>query len=261
MKTELLSIDGKKVKEIELPSIFSVKIRDDIIRKVFEAEKTMQPYAPYYMAGRQHSASGRIRHIRHKWRTAYGKGISRIPRKTMWRRGTQFYWIGAEISGTRGGRRAHPPKILSQLNAKKINKKEFEMAFKSAIATTADNNLVKSRYARLEEIKVQKLPIVVESKLIELKTQELFEAINKILGGLNIIAKKEKSVRSGKGKLRNRRYKTTAGVLLVTGNDESIKTKAVDSKRVDELEIKDFYPMGRLTIYTEKAIKDLEAMK
>jgi large subunit ribosomal protein L4e len=261
MKTELLSIEGKKVKEIELPSLFSTGFREDIIKKVFEAEKTIQPYAPDIMAGKKQSASGRIRHIRHKWRTAYGKGISRIPRKTMWRRGTQFYWIGAEISSARGGRRAHPPKILSMMKDSKINKKEYIMALKSAIASTAESKFIGMKYERLSDVKINKLPIVVESKIIELKTSKLIESINKILGELFIVAKSEKKIRAGKGKSRNRKYKKSAGMLLILGNKEDIKTKAIESKRINELEIKDLYPAGRVIVYTENAIKDLEGLK
>ena len=43
----------------------------------------------------------------------------------MWRRSTQFYWIGAEVSSTRGGRRADPPKGLGVY--KKINRNEVEI--------------------------------------------------------------------------------------------------------------------------------------
>lgn len=260
MKAEILSLDGKKIKEIELPSVFSTKIRDDIVKKAFEVEKRIQPYGPSPTAGRRHSASGRIRHIRHKWRTAYGKGISRIPRKTMWRRGTQFYWVGAETSGTRGGRQAHPPMVEKMMKEKRLNKKEAIIAFNSAIASTINEKMVRNRYERLNNSKFMKLPIVIESKLEGIKTKNFLDSVEKMLGDLSIV-KKEKSVRAGKGKLRNRKYQKSKGVLLITGNKENVKTKAMDSRKVNELEIKDLYPLGRLTIYTENAIKDLEAME
>jgi len=119
MKARILDTNGKKTKEITLPSFFSHKIRYDLIAKILEAKKTRQPYSPSPVAGNQHSASGKIRHRRHVWKTHYGKGISRIPRKIMTRRGSQFNWVGATIPSTRGGRRAHPPKILSAINIKK----------------------------------------------------------------------------------------------------------------------------------------------
>jgi len=260
MKTEILSISGEKVKEIELPSVFSTKVREDVIKKVFEAEKQIQPYSPDPMAGRKQSASGRIRHIRHKWRTAYGRGISRVPRKTMWRRGTQFYWIGAEASGTRGGRRAHPPKIAHWINFnnKKINKKEKEFALNSAIASTIEEASLKTRYSNISNSKIKKLPIIVESKVTELKTKDLLNSLRKILGELFTVAEKKSKSRAGKGNMRNRRNKKSAGILIVTGNNETMKNKSLESKKIKELSVSDFWPLGRLTVYTESAIKELD---
>ena len=222
MKTQLLSIDGKNQKEIELPKIFSSKIREDILKKAYEAEKIWQPYGPDKEAGKKQSASGTISHKRHEWKGHYGKGMSRVPRKTMWRRGTQFYWVGAEISSARGGRRAHPPKPES-IPIKKINKKEYIIALNSAIASTIDEKLIQRRYLRLKKSEIKNLPIVVEAKFSQLKTNELIKSIESLLGNINIISKKEKSIRAGKGKSRNRKYKKNAGVLIITGNDEKIK--------------------------------------
>jgi len=261
MKSQLLSIDGKKVKEIELPKLFSTKIREDIMKKVFEAEKQVQPYSPNPKAGRQHSASGISRKLRHVWKSGYGHGRSRVPRKIMWRRGTQFYWIGAEISSTRGGRRAHPPKIAHMLEKKKINKKELEIAMKSAIAGTAINDKVKGKYLRLADMEVKELPIVVESKLLGLKTKELIKSLENILGKLFVVALPEKRIRAGKGKLRNRKYKKSAGALLVIGNKEDIKTKVIETQHVGNLMVSDLYPTGRLVVYTEEAINELGEAK
>lgn len=264
MKTQILDIDGKKVKNIELPKCFSQKIREDIIAKVLESKKVKQPYAPSPVAGKQASAKGKIRHRRHVWGTHYGRGISRVPRKTMWRRGSQFYWIGADAPMTRGGMRAHPPKILSMLNRNKINKKELNIAFISALSATANEKKVKEKYASLENEKIDKLPLVVESKFISLKTKELLNSLKKILGEkLFDVALSKKNIRSGKGKLRGRKYKKTAGLLLVTGEKEKIKTKSVETKNVQNLSIMDLAKgsPGRLILYTENAIKYLEVLK
>jgi len=258
MKSQILSIEGKKIREIELPKLFSEKIREDIIKKVFESEKMWQPYGPYFKAGRQHSASGIVVHRRHKWKSAYGRGISRIPRKIMWRRGTQFYWIGAEISGTRGGRKAHAPKPEGSIRINKINKKEYNLALRSALASTLNDKNLNSRYSRLSNIKLSNLPIIVESRILELKSKEFNDSLKKILGDLFIVSEKEKKIRAGKGKRRNRRYKKSAGVLFILGNKENLKIKSVDSKKVSELLVSDLYPIGRLVIFTENAIKDLE---
>ena len=259
MKSAVLDINGKKSKTIELPSCFSQKIREDIIAKVLEAKKSRQPYAPSLVAGKQHSASGKIRHRRHVWKTHYGMGFSRIPRKIMSRRGARFVWEGAEISSTKGGRRAHPPRILSMI-AKKINKKEMKIAMNSAISATADEKEMKKRYKTLKDKKIDDLPLIVEPKLLSLKTKQLISNLKKILGkNLFKLALKKKTIRSGKGKFRGRKYKSNAGLLLVVGKNEKLRTNAFDIKNVGNLGIGDLAEggAGRLTLYTEQAIKDL----
>ena len=260
MKTKILDINGKEKASLELPKCFSSEIRKDVIAKVLESKKTQQPYAPSPVAGKQHSASGKIKHRRHVWKSHYGKGISRIPRKTVSRKGDRFNWIGAEISSTRGGRRAHPPKILSMINTKKINKKELKIALISAISATANGNEIANRYATLKNKKVENAPFVVESKLISLKTKGLISSLKKILGkDLFELALQKKSVRAGKGKLRGRKYKSNAGLLLVVGKNELLKTNSFDVVDVKSLGVTDLAKggVGRLTIYTEGSIKEL----
>ena len=261
MKTEILDVDGKKTKEIELPEFFSYPVREDIISKILEAKKTMQPYSPSPVAGKQHVSSGKIVHRRHVWRSGYGRGMSRIPRKIMTRKGSQFNWVGAEVSATRGGRRAHPPKVISMINTLKINKKESKTALMSALSATADKKQVSSKYERIEEKDLKKLPIVVESKITKLKTKELLESMKKILGEkIFYISLKKKEVRSGRGKSRGRKYKSNAGILFVIGKGEKIKAGAFSVRSAESLGISDLAEggAGRLVIYTENAIKSLE---
>ncbi len=259
MKTNILTIDGKKKTTIDLPKCFSAEIREDIISKVLETKKTKQPYAPSPVAGKQHSASGKIVHRRHVWKSGYGRGISRVPRKIMSRRGSQFNWVGAEVSAMRGGRRAHPPKILSMINIKKINKKELKIALISALSATADKKSIENKYKRIDKID-KELPLIVESKLVSLKTKDLISSLKKILEKeLFELVLKKKSVRAGKGKLRGRKYKSNAGLLLVVGEKEKLKTGAFDVVNVKKLGINDLAigGVGRLTLYTENAIKYL----
>ena len=126
MKAQIVGIDGKKIKEIDLPNFFSARIRDDLISKILEAKKKRQPYEPSPVAGQQHAAKGKMVHRRHVWRSGYGKGMSRVPRKIFSRRGEQFNWEAAEVPFARGGMRAHPPKVLSMIELPKINKKEMK---------------------------------------------------------------------------------------------------------------------------------------
>jgi large subunit ribosomal protein L4e len=259
MKAQILSQTGKK--EIEMPEFFSTNIREDIAQKFFEAEKEIQPYGPNPEAGKHHSASGRMAHSRRKWKTSYGKGMSRVPRKTMWRRGDHFYWVGAETSGTRGGRQSHPPKPIHFQAERKINRKEQDIAIKSAFAATANPEIIKKRYATLREEKITILPIVIDGNILKLKTQDFLQFLEKNLGKSFEVAIKRKTQRAGKGKMRNRRYRENAGMLLVTGKGEQCRISGIDVRKISELEIEDLWPLGRLTAYSEQAVRELKEVK
>jgi len=230
-------------------------MREDIVLKYFEADKFIQPYSTSLRAGLKQSASGTISHKRHDWKGHYGRGISRVPRKTMSRRGTQFYWIGAAVPGARGGRRAHPPKGVGR--EKKINKKEIKIALASSFAATANKEYIKRRYETIE--KIDSIPMVIES--LPEKTKALVKTLKNILGKNSSLALRKKTVRSGKGKLRGRKYKSNAGILIITSKDEKKRFKGLDIKSVQDTVIADLHPLGRLTIYTQKAISELGAKK
>jgi large subunit ribosomal protein L4e len=261
MKTKIFTTDGKAGKEIDVPKVFSQKIRGDLISKILEAKKKIQPYAPNLMAGKQYAASGKIVHRRHVWRSGYGRGMSRIPRKIISRRGSQFNWIGAEVASTRGGRRAHPPKIISMINHGKINKKELKIAFVSALSATADKKYISSKYQRIDEKDLKELPIIVESKITQLKLKESLDSIKKILGEkIFEISLRKKTIRKGRGKSRGRKYKSNSGILIVLGKSEKMKTGAFTIRNAENLSISDLASggPGRITIYTEQAIKDIQ---
>ncbi len=258
MKTEIYKLDGSASGSIDLPKCFSATIREDLISKVVEAKKRKQPYAPNPVAGSQHSASGLLMHRRHVWKSQYGRGISRVPRKILSVKGSQFNWVAASTPNARGGRRAHPPKVIAMQGFTKINKKELVLALMAAISASVNKKQVENKYERI--VKIEKLPIVVESKITTLKVKELLISLNKILGEkLAQVAFKEKSVRAGKGKMRGRKYKSTAGMLLVVGKDEQVKTNKIDVVNVSKLSVTDLAKggQGRLTLYTENAVKQL----
>jgi len=250
MKATLFTPQGEKKGTIELPNAFKTEIREDIVVKVYESEKLVQPYASFVDAGKRQSASGTISHKRHDWKGHYGRGISRIPRKTMSRRGTQFVWVGANIPGTRGGRKAHPPKGIGK--EKTINKKEIKIALNSGFASTANKDYLLKRYSSLEK---PSDPSVIES--LPKKTKDLLNALKKIFDNHPTVLK-TKSIRSGKGKTRGRKYKSNAGILIVTSSKENIKFKGFDIKKVKEITISDLYPLGRLTLYTQSSLEEIK---
>lgn len=257
MKAQILDTEGKKTKEIST-ELFSEPIREDLIFKIIEAEKIKQPYRNKLYAGMNRSASGNVPHKRHSWGSDRGKGMSRIPKKTMWRRGTQFNWIGAIVPSTRGGRRAHPPKGI--YSEKKINKKEYVKALLSALSYASSVEEIKKKYASLKDKKIDiKLPLVVDDKILTLKTKDFLNSLKNILGELYSVAIQKKNKRAGIGKLRGRRNKKNAGVLIVIAKEEKANISSVEAIYANELSITDLAINGaRLTIFTEKAIKELE---
>ncbi len=254
MKVPVLNFENKKVKQIELPACFNAVIRPDIIHKVFWASQKPQLYGSYILAGKQVSASGKQSHRRHKYKTLYGHGISRVPRKVMTRRGERFYWIGAFAPGTVKGRAAHPPKPIKR--ARKINKKEKQIALKSAITATSSRKILEEKYKKFK-VKID-LPIVVESSVIEKSAKEISKFLLKLLN----IQKEIKKIRAGKGKRRGRKYKKTK-ILLVTSVKEDVKKLknfGFDIVKTNQLNITLLAPggtPGRIIIWTEKAIGEL----
>jgi|SRR3989344_3690812 len=258
MKAQLYDLKGSPLSQIDLPSWVSNNIREDIIQKCLEVEnyQARQWYSPFSGAGRRHSASGTISHRRHKWKGHYGKGIARVPRKKMWRRGTQFFWIGAEVSGTRGGRSVHAPsQIRSPL---KMNKKEYSIALKNALSTIFINKFILRRYSSLQESDIPKMPVVIETA--PKKTKDFIELIKKVLGNSYKVALKQKAVRSGKGKRRGRTFKSNAGLALIKGDKEEIKIKGIQLISAKDISLKDFFPLGRLTIFTRTGLEELNSI-
>lgn len=259
MNLTILNKEGKKVSEKET-MLFEEPVRKDIIAKVVEAEKIWQPYASKFRAGMDRSASGNVSHRRHRWKSDRGRGLARIPKKAFWRRGTQFSWEGAIVPGTKGGRKAHPPK--GSVNLKKINKKELKKALLSALSYVSDVKEVKKKYGSSTGKKIDvKLPLVVDNSILNLKIKQFAEALEKILGGFYSVAAQKKFVRAGKGKMRGRKYKKSAGLLMVVEKDEDIKIKGIEIIKVPELIVSDLASNGaRLCIFSEKAVEELEGV-
>ena len=254
MKSQLYDINGNKKADIALPSLFETPLRLDLVGKYFEAEKfdIMHSYSTWEESGKRHSGSGRISHRRHKWRSAYGKGVSRVPRKILWRRGTQFYFVGTEVSSARGGRVSHPPKGIH--TPRKINKKEKTFAFNVALASTFNAKAISERYSSLGSEKITSL--VIES--LPSKTKDILSTMKKMFGEVYTKLIKNRTIRAGIGKTRGRKYKSNAGILIVTGTKEVQRFKGLDVKAFSQLTIADLYPLGRITLYTKQALDEIQ---
>ncbi|MEK6940318.1 MAG: 50S ribosomal protein L4 [Nanoarchaeota archaeon] len=260
MKAKILDINGKEIKEIKLPTQFDEPYRPDLIKKAVLAiqANNRQPYGTKKGAGMRQR--GKLSRRRRKYKGAYGRGISRVPRKTMTKRGTQFYWVGAEAPSTVGGRRAHPPKAEKDWH-QKLNLNEKRKAIRSALNATTIKEIVQARGHRTDIA-----PFVIDGKIEEIsKTKELHKILNKIGLGSELDRIMKKKVRAGKGKMRGRKYKTKTGPLFIVSEkckliDATTNLLGIDTTLVNNLNAALLAPgctPGRLCIWSDKAMDKL----
>jgi large subunit ribosomal protein L4e len=265
MKATVFDINGQKKSEIDLPKQFNERIREDLIKRaVISLQcKRRTPYGADPEAGKRPSVL--ISKRRRKYRGSYGHGISRTPRKILSRNGTRFFWVGAFAPNTVGGRRAHPPK--AEKNQKeKINDKERKKAIRSAISATTVKDMIKSRGHVVPET----VPIIIEDKFESL---EKAREVKKVLESLKLNKELDrclvKKVRAGKGKLRNRKYKTKTGPLIVVSKKCKLQAAGknipgVNIVNVTSLNAEHLAPgaqAGRLAIWSQGAIEKLKQDK
>ncbi len=265
MKLKVLSRTGKALKELTLPEQFKEAVRPDLIKRAVLALQSWkrQPYGANPEAGKRHSV--KLSKRRRRYRGSYGYGISRVPRKILSRRGTRFNWEGAFAPGTVGGRRAHPPKSWKNW-VLKINKKEKRKAVRSAMAATLVKELVQERGHKAPE----QYPFIAEPSFEELsKTKEVVDALNKLGFGAELERCSEAKERAGKGNARGRRKRVKKGLLIVTSQGAKVLKAAnnipgVDAVPVNSLNAELLAPgthPGRITLFTEQAMKELEENK
>ena len=157
MKIDVLSIDGKKSEQIELPNVFKTKLNADLIHKAYINLQShgFQKHSTHPTAGQDVVADSND--------PPTGRGISRIARMKGGGGGRQGQ--AGEVAGTRGGRQAHRP-YANKVIYKKINKKENKLALCSAIAATSSKELVERRGHKIEGI--NSLPIVISDNAPDL---------------------------------------------------------------------------------------------
>jgi large subunit ribosomal protein L4e len=262
MKSTTYTITGEKGKAIELPKQFSEEVRPDLIKQavlVIQSRKRQQ-YGTDPRAGMEYSA--KLSRRRKAYRGGYGKSMSRIPRKVMLRRGTQFIYVGAVVSGTMGGRRAHPPKG-EKIFSKSLNKKERQKAIRSAIAATIDKSYLENKGI----LNTSNLPLIIE-KLEEVnKTKIVKELLEKLNLTEDIIRANNKKIRPGKGTMRGRKYRKVKGPLIVVADNNSKLYKSgrnlpgFEVAEVSSLNTELLAPgaePGRLVVWSLDSIKRLE---
>ena len=254
-KLKVYGPDGAYIAEIDAPPHFFEPVRPDLIRRAYLSALSarFQPKGVYEGAGKEHSCES----------FGVGLGIARIPRYkgSLWPR-------GCFSPNTRGGRRAHPPKVEKKLH-EEINKKEKNLAIRSAIAATAYRTWVAARGHVID--KVQSLPVVVSGdaeKIAKAKeARKLFEALG-LWPDVERAAEGTK-IRAGKGKMRGRRYKEPKSVLVVVSTADAPLAAAVRNFPGVDVVPAEYLNMlvlapgavpGRLTLWTAPAVEKLRRL-
>ena len=245
MNTTVHDLDGGDAGSVELPGVFETPFRPDLIgRAVTVAQANRkQAYGADEFAGMRTPAES----------FGSGRGLAHVPRSEN---------VARRVPHAVSGRRAHPPKAEKD-QTKDLNDKERRLAVRSAIAATTDVALVADRGHAFDED--LDLPLVVSDEFESLeKTQEALG----VLEALGVDADVERaddgrSVRSGRGKSRGRKYRQPKSLLVVTSEEPSRAARnlaGVDVATAREVNAEDLAPgahPGRLTLWTESAVAEV----
>lgn len=260
MKVNFLSIQGKPMGKIDLSDVFNERFRPDLIKRTVLALQShrRQPYGTDPLAGSRSSA-----HFHGRRRVRHGMQMRDMARAPRIHTGPpHMYFRTRKSPQTVKGRKAHPPKV-EKVWYQKINKKERKLALKSAIAATANKDVVSERGHKVDLIE---LPLVVEDAVQSIKkTKDVEELLSSLKLDEEIKRIKMKKVRPGKGKMRGRRYKKKIGPLFVVSEDKGLckackNILGVDVRTVEKISVEDLAPgalAGRLTIWSKSSIQKL----
>merc|ERR1712188_90879 len=245
-------------KQVQLPAVFLAPIRPDIVQFVHTSmnKNKRQAYAVNKDAGHQTSAES--------WGT--GRAVARIPRVPGG--GTHRAGQGAFGNMCRGGRMFNPTKTWRKWH-RKINVNQRRYAICSALAASALPSLVMARGHKVEQ--VPEVPLVVDSLDCDktLKAKKILEEF----GAYDDVVKSKNShaIRSGKGKMRNRRHIQRRGPLVIL-TEEAIKQGAGKAYRnlsgvevacVERLNLLQLAPgghLGRFCVWSKEAFDRIDAI-
>jgi large subunit ribosomal protein L4e len=250
---EIFDLQGKATGKITLPSVFSTPVRPDVIKRAVLAIQSnrLQPQGRDPMAGKRTTAESR----------GTGMGIARVPRIKGGSGRASF------APSTVGGRQPHPPKAEKKI-VKNIPRKEAKLALTSAIAATAQKEVVSKRGHKVE--KVVQIPLIVDDAIENLTRAKDVEAAFTSLGidGDITRVRDSRSIRAGKGKSRGRKIKQAVGPLIVVCDGVNLTAAAsnipgVQVTTVSNLNTEMLAPgthPGRLTVWTNGAIEQLNTL-
>lgn len=239
---------------LPLPDVLTAPIRHDIVNVIHNsvARNKRQARGVSTLAGHQTSAES--------WGT--GRAVARIPR--VGGSGSHRSGQGAFGNMCRKGHMFAPLKVYRKWQ-QKTNLKERRHAVASALAASAVAPLVLARGHKVEHI--PEVPLVVDT--LDFKnTKDVLKALVNL--GLEEELRRvadSKKIRTGKGKMRNRRYVKRRGPLIIYDiSEKNVRLGArnllgVDTCKVQKLNILQLAPgghVGRLVVWTQKAFQNLD---
>eukprot|EP00020_Sapocribrum_chincoteaguense_P001328 CAMPEP_0170745726 /NCGR_PEP_ID=MMETSP0437-20130122/8440_1 /TAXON_ID=0 /ORGANISM="Sexangularia sp." /LENGTH=485 /DNA_ID=CAMNT_0011084451 /DNA_START=56 /DNA_END=1512 /DNA_ORIENTATION=+ len=247
---------------VALPEVLTAPIRLDVVQFVHTNmnKNARQAVARSRFAGEQTSAES--------WGT--GRAVSRIPRVSG--SGTHRSGQGAFGNMCRKGRAFAPLKRWRRWH-RHVNKDQRRFAVCSALAASAVAPLVMSRGHKVMQI--PEVPLVIADSAFEgiTKTSEAVKLLEKI-GASDDVArvKASRTIRAGRGAMRNRRYTQRTGPLLIHDGKSNKHSKIAHAFRnisgvqvssVHSLNLLELAPgghLGRFIIWTESAFKALDSI-
>ena len=261
MKLNIIDKTGKKVADYELN--VTEYVREDIFKKAVIAEdsifRTSNGSSPE--AGRRHSIN--VSKRRQVFKSTYGKGGSRTPKKVMWRRGMQLRYVGAFAPQTVGGRRAHPPKA-EKIVLKNMNNKEWIKALRIGFTASMDNAIVAANGQRVPKA----YPVILDDSVEAIEKTSEFKSVLAAAGFSDEMERASiRKVRAGKGTMRGRTYKDKRGPLVIVSSFETPLLKAArnikgfDVATPELLMVSDFgmsIAPGRAVIFTKAAMEEFK---
>jgi large subunit ribosomal protein L4e len=237
-----------------MPWALTAPLRPDLVRTVHTgmSKNKRQAYAVYAKAGYETAAES--------WGT--GRAVARIPRVPGG--GTHRSGQGAFGNMCRGGGMFCPTKTWRRWH-RRVNVTQKRHAVVTALAASSLPPLVMARGHRIGE--VSELPLVVSDGAESIqKTKQALEMLKAVGCGEELTKVSDsKKVRSGKGKMRNRRYTMRRGPLVVYNEDNGLvracrNIPGVETASVDSLNLLKVAPggnFGRFIIWTEGALSKL----
>jgi large subunit ribosomal protein L4e len=245
---KILDLDGKETENFDLPQIFTVPVREDVIGRAYVAldSHRRQPQGRDPLAGERTTAETS--------NPPTGRGISRIPRV----KGERYSKSGMAggVASIVHGRLPFPPRSEKVIR-KEINRKERRLALASAIAATADKELV----ADHGHLFSADLPIVVSDdieKVAKVRDLKKFLAAIGADKELGRTSRRKKKLNSKIARTR----RTGSGPLFVVSDSSTLKPAlkslpGVSVVRSSDLSVLDLAPgssPGRLTIWTKSSL-------